>query len=351
MSCRLVESHSPHGARRRKINFLDGTKVNLYYIFMAVSHLRSLQALERALRTGSLKDAASDLGITPAAAGQRIKALEEYLGTELLVRGRSGLRAAPALAAVLPQLSAAFRELEQVATQLDMQRGHEMHIAAPPDLAELWLRPRLHRFKRDYPNIRFNINGEGDAPLRIRPADCELRFGPLQPSGATDLLFRDYVLPIGSPENTTRIASISRRDRLEGFPLLHLDFYKDDPAAPDWAQWLKAQKLRRTEPNRGIRYQRIATVVEALMADAGFALCGMALVAELLDKGRLSLPFPVPTGAWTGHAFQARFRSDALARPQLRRFREWLAVEAETTREWLAQATAQKRGARRAKTR
>jgi LysR family glycine cleavage system transcriptional activator len=318
---------------------------------MAVSHLRSLQALERALRTGSLKDAASNLGITPAAAGQRIKALEEYLGTELVVRGRSGLRATPALAAVLPQLSTAFRELEQVAAQLDMQRGHEMHIAAPPDLVELWLRPRLSGFTRAYPNIRFNINGEGDAPLRIRPADCELRFGPSQNSGSVDVLFRDFVLPVGSPENTTRIASVTRRDRLEGFPLLHLDFYKDDPAAPDWAQWLKAQKLRRTEPNRGIRYQRIATVVEAVLANAGFTLCGMALVSGLFDNGRLSLPFPASTGAWTVHAFQARFRSDALARPQVRRFREWLAAEADLTRQWLANATATKRGAKRAKVR
>lgn len=318
---------------------------------MALSHLRSLQALELALRTGSLKDAASSLGITPAAAGQRIKALEEYLGMELLVRGRSGLRAAPGLAAVSTQLSAAFRELEHVATQLDMQRGHEIHIAAPPDLAELWLRPRLDRFAKAYPNIRFRINGEGDAPLRIRPADCELRFGPVQHSGAVDVLFRDFVLPVGSPVNTKRIASVSRRDRLEGFPLLHLDFYKDDPAVPDWGQWLKTQKLRRTEPNRGIRYQRIVTAVEAVLADAGFTLCGMALIAELLDSGRLSLPYPVTSGSWTGFAFQARFPSDALVRPQVRRFREWLAGEADATRQWLARATESTRGSRRARMR
>jgi LysR family glycine cleavage system transcriptional activator len=318
---------------------------------MALSHLRSLQALELALRTGSLKEAAGALGITPAAAGQRIKALEEYLGTELVVRGRSGLRAAPALAGVLPQLSAAFRELEHVATLLDMQRGHEMHIAAPPDLVELWLRPRLHRFAQAYPNVRFNINGEGNAPLRIRSADCEMRFGPVQQAGSIDVLFHDFVLPIGSPENAARIASVTRRDRLEGFPLLHLDFYKDDPVAPDWAQWIKAQKLRRTEPNRGIRYQRIATAVEALLANAGFALCGMALLPELLEGGRLSLPFPISTGVWTAHAFHARFRGDALSRPQVRRFREWLAGEADVTRQWLARAAATRRASRRAKTR
>ena len=318
---------------------------------MALSHLRSLQALEYALRAGSLKDAASGLGITPAAAGQRIKALEEYLGMELVVRGRAGLRAAPELAAILPQLSTAFRELENVAAQLDMQRGHEIHIAAVPDLAELWLQPRLERFARDFPNIRFRINGEGSAPLRIRPADCELHFGAVQQAGTVDVLFRDFVLPVASPENTARISRVEKRDRLEGFPLLHLDFYKDAPDAPHWGHWLKLHKLRRTEPNRGIRYQRIVPAMEAVLANAGIMLCGMALVSTLIDSGRLSLPFPASTGAWTAHAFQARFRGDALVRPQVRRFREWLAAEADGTRQWLVRAARPTRGASRARIR
>ena len=55
------------------------------------THLKSLQALELAIRCGSLTGAADRLGITPAAVGQRIRALEDYLGTDLLLRGRSGL--------------------------------------------------------------------------------------------------------------------------------------------------------------------------------------------------------------------------------------------------------------------
>jgi LysR family glycine cleavage system transcriptional activator len=306
---------------------------------MALSHLRALQAVELALRTGSLKDAAAGLGITPAAVGQRIKALEDYLGTELLVRGRAGLRAAPALAAVLPSLVGAFRELESVGAMLDMQRGHDMQIAAPSDFVDLWLRPRLHRFQLAYPNIRFCINGEGDAPLRIGPVDCEFRFGVAPEAGMIDELFRDFVLPVGSPENTARIATVTRRNRLEGFPLLHLDFYKNDSAVPGWPEWVRANRLLRTEPNRGIRYQRISTVVEAVLANAGFTICGLAMLSALIDDGRLSLPFPLSTGTWTGYCFQARFRSDALVRPQVRRFREWLATEAASTRQWLTRKT------------
>lgn len=298
----------------------------------ATPHLRSLQALELALRTGSLQATANVLGITPAAVGQRVKALEDYLGVDLLVRGRSGLKATAALAPAMPSLSAAFRELEAAAALLDLQRGSEIHVAAASDFADLWLRQRLGRFRADHPNTHFCINGEGDAPLRLGMVDCEITFGPI---ASGDFLFRDYVAPISSPENTERIARLAKRERLEGFPLLHLDFYKEDPAVPDWSEWVRNHKLRRTAPERGIRFQRITPVLEAVLANAGLAICGLGLVSGFLDEKRLSLPFSTRSGVWTAHAFQARFRSDALGRPQVRRFRDWLLAESRVTEDWL----------------
>src|SRR4029077_3145735 len=108
---------------------------------MALSHLKALQALELALRLGSLQAAGSALWITPAAVGQRIKTLEDYLGVDLVVRGRSGLRPAPALSKALPHLSRAFVELAGAAEALEFQRVNEIQIAADTDWAELWLKP------------------------------------------------------------------------------------------------------------------------------------------------------------------------------------------------------------------
>jgi LysR family glycine cleavage system transcriptional activator len=302
---------------------------------VAPTHLRSFQALDAALRYGSLTAAADKLSITPAAVGQRIKVLEDYLGMDLLTRGRSGLSPTPAIGPAMDRLRVAFRELEAVAEALDLQRGHEIHVAALTDVADLWLKPRLHRFRAEHPNILFCINGEGDAPLRLSSVDCEISFGQASVEPNYDLLFRDLIIPIGSPENVRRISGTVERDRLEGFPLLHLDFYKDDPSAPDWADWVRVQGFRRTSPERGMRFQRIASVLEAVRADAGLTLCGVALISEGLDDGTLSLPFSLATGCWTDHAFQARYRPDAVARPQVRRFRQWLAEEARTTRDWL----------------
>jgi LysR family glycine cleavage system transcriptional activator len=303
------------------------------------SHLRSFQALELAVRMGSLKGAAEELSITPAAVGQRVKALEDYLGIDLLVRSRSGLKPTPALSAALDHLNAAFRELAVVADTLDLQRGHEIHIAAASDYVELWLKPRLGRFRAAHPNILFCINGEGEAPLRIGPVDCEISFGRRNDGANNDTLFGDFVLPISSPENTVRITKLKERNRLEGFPLLHLDFYRDDPVAPGWPEWIKARRLRRTAPNRGMRFQRVTPALDAVLANAGLTICGLALISNLIDDGRISLPFPITTGTPTEHVFQARFRNDALIRPQVRRFRTWLVEESGLTNAWLAQAT------------
>ncbi|MGH8258081.1 MAG: LysR substrate-binding domain-containing protein [Steroidobacteraceae bacterium] len=310
---------------------------------VAPSHLRSLQALELAIRTGSLKGAADALWITPAAVGQRLKSLEDYLGVELLSRGRSGLSPTPALAGALDHLRTAFRELDTVTGLLELQRGHEIHIAASSDFVELWLKPRLSGFEARHPHIRFCINGEGGPPLRIGQLACEISFGPPREAANTDVLFRDFVVPICSPENALRLSALTRRERLEGFPLLHLDFYKNDPAPPGWAQWIGRHRLKRTEPNRGIRFQRISRALEAVLADAGLTICGIALIGHFIDDGRVTFPFPESTGSWTTHAFQARFRNEALVRPQVRRFRQWLNDESAATRAWMAQRTRSKR--------
>jgi LysR family glycine cleavage system transcriptional activator len=306
---------------------------------MALTHLRSLQALELALRTGSLQAAADVLWVTPAAVGQRIKALEDYLGVDLLVRGRSGLKPTAELSGALAHLRTAFEELDAVAALLNLQRSDQIQVAATSDFVDLWLRPRLPAFLANHPQIRFCINGEGDAPLRIGAVDCEIRFGAPRPEAGEEVLFRDFVLPISSPENTRRLSRVKGGERLEGFPLLHVDFYKDDPEVPNWPTWTATHGFRRTDPNRGIRFQRIHPAVEAVGANAGVALCGLALLSSLIERAELSFPFPISTGRWSAHAFQVRFRLEALARPQVKHFRRWLLVEATATREWLSRIT------------
>ena len=302
---------------------------------IVASHLKSFQALELALRAGSLKGAADVLAITPAAVGQRIKTLEEFLGIDLLVRGRSGLKPTAALSNAYPHLSRAFRELGAAAEALDFQRVNEIQIAANSDWVELWLAPRLPKFRARYPNTRFCINGEGDASMRLGQTDVEVSFGPLRDDTHHSLLFKDYLAPVCTAENISRF--YGRTDnRLEGFPLLHLDFYRNDPSAIGWPEWVAAHGQRQSSSTRGMRFQRIASGLEAVLSDAGVMICGLAFIARRIDAGEILLPFPIEMGGWTAGAFQARFRRDAALRSQVGRFRTWLEAEAQETRAELA---------------
>ena len=301
---------------------------------VAPAHLKSLQALEMAIRLGSLTRAADLLGITPAAVGQRVKTLEDYLGVQLLERGRGGIRPTGELTAALPHLRDAFADLECAAAELDLQRGHEIHIAAISDFAELWLCPRLEAFSAQHPNILFCINGEGRAPPRLGKVDCEIGFGPVFEDERHSLLFRDFVLPISSPLNFDRTAGLPAETRLEGFPLLHLDFYRNDPAGFSWPAWFARNGFQRTAPERGIRFQHIRALLDAVDANAGISLCGLALISDRIDAGSVVLPYSIGTGGWTQHGFVAEFRADITRQP-VARFREWLLAESAATRDWL----------------
>lgn len=307
---------------------------------MAVTtHLRALQAVELAIRKGSLKAAAGELAITPAALGQRIKALEDYLGLDLLVRGRSGIRATPELEAAVAHLRAGFRELDTVCRILDFQRVFEVHITADSDWADLWLQPRIERFRKDNPNTLFCINGIGDVPVRLGQADCEIWFGAERGEADENLLFHDYLLPVSSPENTRRISTHPKAEALEGFPLLHLDCYTFDAGAIGWQEWISQYGYRKTAPGRGIRYQRVMHALEAVYANAGLLVCGLALVKEQIDDGTLSQPFPIQQGAWSKNAYRVCFRENALRRANIVQFREWLLVEADATQRELRRLT------------
>lgn len=303
-----------------------------------VSHLRSLQALELALKTRSLKKAADMLAITPAALGQRIKVLEEYLGIDLIVRARSGIHPTTALSRALPHLERGFAELRAAAEALDFQRINEIHIAAVSDWADLWLRPRLDKFKAAHPNYLFCVNGEGDVPMRLGRADIEVSFGAWREGEDTSLLFRDFLVPVCSPGSAARVGKL-RKNKLEGYPLLHLDFYRDDPEAIDWPEWVARHGHRTSAPDRGLRFRRMVPGLDAVSSNAGPMICGLALITERLEAGEFTLLFPMETGAWTSHGFKARFRKDALIRPQMLRFREWLEDEAKQTAASLTRIT------------
>jgi len=298
----------------------------LYQMFHA-THLKSLQALELALREGSLKGAADRLGITPAAVGQRIRALENYLGNDLLLRGRSGLKPTAELEQAMNDLHRAFSALDRVTQTLNFQRASEIHIVADPDWAELWLAPRLDAFRALYPKILFCINGAGDVALRLGAPDIRVTYdaGPGEP------LFHDILLPVTGPDNPRRIADWDPVMQMEGMPLLHLKSQRDCDEYPGWVAWFQTFGQRKSGPDRGVHYQNARLALEAVRENVGFMVCGLSLVLNDIQQKSIVYPFPISQHLKVPFPYRMKMRSDIETRPQVQRFITWLREAAKDT--------------------
>lgn len=303
----------------------------------ATVHLKALQALELAIRSGSLKAAADRLGITPAAVGQRIRALEDYLGTDLLLRGRSGLQPTPELELALSDLRTAFAALERVTETLDFQRVSEIQIVADPDWAAIWLAPRLPAFRAAYPNVLFCINGVGDVPLRLGAPDMRVVYG----DGQGEPLFTDVLLPVSGPDNLRRIDGKDPAIQMEGLPLLHLKAQLEDADYPGWVAWFDRFGQRQSGQDRGVRYRHLRLALEAVRREVGYLVCGLSLVLEDLQEGRIVPLFPLSRHLTAPHPYRLKLRQDAEKRPQVQRFVAWLRSEAGETRRQIERMTAQ----------
>lgn len=288
------------------------------------THLKSLQALELAIRAGSLTAAAERLGITPAAVGQRIRSLEDFLGADLLLRGRSGLQPTPELQAALKHLQDGFQALERASEALDFQRVSEIQIVADPDWAELWLEPRLPSFREQFPNVRFCINGTGDVPLRVGAPDLRVACndGPGEP------LYTDLLVPLSGPDNMRRIVGKDAGSELEGQSLLHLRSQPGDEGQPGWAEWCRRFGRRAGGLDRGVRYRNVRLALEAVRQEVGYLVCGLSLAWKDLAEGRVRVLFPASQHLVAPHPYRMTVRADIDRRPPVQRFVAWLRREA-----------------------
>lgn len=127
-------------------------------------HLNALRAFEASARHQSFSAAADELHVTPAAVGQLVRTLEDWLGTPLFHRGSSGkARLVPTEAAerALPDIRAGFDRLA-----VGMERLQEgstsgvLTVAVSPAFAAKWLLPRIESFQLAWPDtdVRLDTN-------------------------------------------------------------------------------------------------------------------------------------------------------------------------------------------------
>ncbi|MDQ2878934.1 MAG: LysR family transcriptional regulator [Pseudomonadota bacterium] len=125
--------------------------------------LNGLRVLDAAARHLSFTRAADELAVTPAAVGQQIRALEDTLGVVLFRRTTKGLELTPEGEAGLGALRQGFLQFEEAVRAMQAgQSSKSLTIAAPRDLTEKWLMPRLAAIARDDTELRFVLIAADD---------------------------------------------------------------------------------------------------------------------------------------------------------------------------------------------
>lgn len=128
-----------------------------------------LRYLDAALRLGSVRRAAAELGIAQPSVSSQIQRLEEDLGVVLIVRGAHGVRPTDAAAAILPHLRAALRAEEamrQEASAITGLRAGRVRLGSISAASHRVLPKVVRRFQSEHPNIQFQVTERGSMAIR-----------------------------------------------------------------------------------------------------------------------------------------------------------------------------------------
>ncbi|WP_051248792.1 transcriptional regulator GcvA [Inquilinus limosus] len=292
--------------------------------------LNALRAFEAAARHLSFVDAADELAVTPAAVSHQVKALEAHLGLPLFQRLARGLVLTEQGQALAPQLTRGFDRLAEAVARVRADGGQTvLSVTVLPSFAVRWLLPRLGEFRRLNPGIEIEVQAQHQAvDFRRERVDIALRYGRGGwPGLYVERFLDDEVFPVCSPKLLRDGPNPLRRpEDLRHHTLIHDVLTGDDEPWVTWQQWLLHFGLDDVDPRRGPRYSDSHMMLEAAASGEGVALGRSSIMADDLTSGRLVRPFPDSQVA--DYAYHFLCRTDAIDRPAVRAFRDWLVAVA-----------------------
>ncbi|UWU81238.1 LysR substrate-binding domain-containing protein [Bradyrhizobium huanghuaihaiense] len=281
--------------------------------------ISAIRAFEAAARTGSFRDAANELHLTPSAVSHAVRKLEGTLRTILFERSARSVRLTPAGENLMRHAGAAFdqlrRGLEEVAARPQLVRVH-----SAPSFAAQWLAPRLAQFLAAYPKLEVRLAANTDyARFSNDDFDIDIVCGPPRAEGVEVVpLPEETVTPLCSPALAKSIRNPA--------DLLDQTLIRSDVKQVQWHQWFTANGLE-APALHGMRFDRsflaIATAAEGL----GVALESTLLAERELASGRLVAPL-------SGRANDIRYFGHRLIYPRasrqrsaVRAFADWVVAQ------------------------
>jgi LysR family glycine cleavage system transcriptional activator len=296
-------------------------------------YLNALRAVEASARHQSFSAAAAELNVTPAAVGQLVRTLEDWLGTPLFLRGASGrARLFPTETAerALPDIRAGFDLLARGLERLrEGSANGVLTVAVSPAFAAKWLLPRIESFQSAWPDtdVRLDTNLK-PVDFVAQRIDIGVRYGIGSWPGLTaEKLMDEVVYPVCSPQLLRRHTRLQKPKDLAKETLIHDLSMDSHTGFPTWDVWLEKAGVTNVAVTRGMKINNSAAVLQAAIDGQGIALARSVMARDDLASGRLVRLFPDISVA-SMLAYYVVYRPECGSLPRLAAFRDWLLNEA-----------------------
>jgi LysR family transcriptional regulator, glycine cleavage system transcriptional activator len=247
----------------------------------ALPSLESLRVLAACVRHGNFSRAAGELGITPTAVSQRMRALEAQLGVELFRRHGPTLTTTDRARSLGQRLEHALA-LMRAAVDDCRRLKHPLRVTCAPTFAARWLVPRL--------GIYHSLPGANaiamDASQGLSAAgffDVAIRSGIGPWPGCQSVrLLAEQGTPMLSPKWAPRGSQLTVRK------LLRIPLIPD----PRWSQWFALAGVPNAKPTFvAARFPNYELEAQAAVQGMGAALLSPELFAQFTARGTLVAPF------------------------------------------------------------
>jgi DNA-binding transcriptional LysR family regulator len=247
-----------------------------------------LVPFEASARLGSFTRAAAELSVTQSAVSQRVRRLEEVLGTVLFERHHRRIALTGEGQELYNGVKVALQHLSAATGNISRPEDRPVvRLAVDTSIGGLWLLPRLSGYlqREDRPVLHLSVSDDPDVLL---DADVSVLHGDgTWPGFETTLLFPDEVFPVCAPGYLEQhpIESLSDLVRAD---LIDLDYKQWHWMT--WGIWLTEAGVEANDANVVICTNDYLTMINVARAGLGVALGWRHFVDEDLRAGRLVCP-------------------------------------------------------------
>lgn len=257
----------------------------------SLNRLKWLHAFEATARHGSFTGAAQELGVTPAAVGQLVRSLEDWVGHPLLHRTRSGKERLTLVDEAEEALQDITQGLDKLETGLNKLRGRRSRsvvvVTASQVLMMNWLMDRLNRFSETHENINLRLNvTEKLMDVSHGEADIGIRCGQGDWPGVNKTWLMDEEAVLVCSPRLVPPGKMACREWLATQKLIHDDTPHPGADFPSWDAVLMAVGAPEALDS-GLHINSTSAVILSALSGRGVAIVRYALVKQLIETGQL----------------------------------------------------------------